>query len=970
MDDLLFLFGLAALALLIGSILGAIAFFSQSRLKTDIGTLKSEVKTLKAQIAGFEDNATSNGENSTAANISEDIDVRETPKTSSPETSIPEVEETIPEPEPAIAARAADGDTISDTPRPKQKSQKPNVDTESTIGGKLSIWIGGLTLAIGGLYLVKYSIDTGLLGPQARVTLGFLFGLLVAAGGEWTRRRPERFSLAGFESANIPAILSGTGIFIMFGAVYAAHSLYGLIGPTFSFILLAILALASLLISLLHGPVLAALGLLASYVVPFLISSDSANVPVLASYVLLVSAAAMYVAWYRAWLWCALASVGAMLCYAFLLEIAEGDQNSILVGLYILGTLALTYMSLVWSAHERKPDAETGIDWKPTIALSALFVPVLFHFSRDQSLAVHVIEFGLLLALPLAASYRYPALRFVTIVPSILAVLKFWTMFAPSDNTVEKWEAWANQVGGQVSGPNGKLYPSESITPYLTDTTYMTIATITILALIGFAVLTAPKARARLVTASMSASVSLAIFVACYIRIDELEQSTQFALVGLILFALFHLQANYYHKKLAPELIARDATIAVALIGSLVSLALAVSIYFSGVGLTIALGLVTAATMLTHMRYPLKGLRIFAVVAVAPYIMRILWEPFIDKAALLDATPFFNILTLGYGLPAVGFIFASYIATRHKNDIWAQGLQAIAIISSVVTITMLALHAIDPSFTFNTYRSAIAAAATLVMVGGAFSLGLTRIARATRSAASSQSAKFENGSSQLLRWAAEGLGILGMLIGALSLFIWLNPVLPLATWEYGTGNVHMGEGLLFNLIGYAYALPFILFALIVWQGRASKSKYYQWTAVGFTALLGAFWINLTIRHAFHGVKISSAPILQAENYTYSLVWLVIGIVVLFLGIKWRQQLLRKVSGLIILAVVLKAFLIDMSHLEGVLRAISFIGLGGTLMGIGFVYQRALRGMFATDKDADAQSDDDDGDEVAAEEKPS
>lgn len=946
MDDDLLLLALIALALAIGSILGYFAFFSQRGLRKKVIRHRSEIDGLKLQIAELGKNHAAADDTPTQVADSDgenilDIDPVEKTKKSVPELTVP-----------AIAARVIEDEKVSDVPQAEgQRSrQKPKIDTESNIGGKLSIWIGGLTLAIGGLYLAKYSIEAGLLGPQARVTLGFLFGLLIAAGGEWTRRRPERFSLAGFESANIPAILSGAGIFIMFGSVYAAHSLYGLIGPTLSFIILAILALASLLISLLHGPVLAALGLLASYTVPFLISSDSANVPVLASYVLLVSAAAMYVAWFRAWLWCALASVGAMLCYAFLLEANEGDENSILVGLYVLGTLALTYISLVWSVHERKPDAETGIDWKPTIALSALFVPVLFHFSRDQSLSVHIIELALLLALPLATSYRYPSLRFVTIIPSILAVLKFWTMFAPSDNTVQKWDAWYNQL----SGPNGKLYPSESVTPYLTDTTYMMIATITLLALIGFAILTAPKARARLVAASISTTVSLAIFIACYIRIAELEQSTQFALIGIIVFATFHLQANYYHKKLAPELIARDATIAVALIGSLVSLALAVSIFFSGVGLTIALGLVAAATMITHLRYPLKGLRIFAVIAVIPYIVRLLWEPFIDKAALLDATPFFNILTLGYGLPMIGFIFVSYVATRHKNDLWAQALQAIAIISSVITITMLALHAIDPSFAFNTYRSVLAGSATLVMVGGAFSLGLTRIAPS------------EGNSSHILRWAAEGLGILGMLLGALSLFIWLNPILPMAKSEFGSINVHMGGGLLFNLLGYAYALPFILFSLIVWQGRTKKSKYYQWAALGFTALLGFFWINLTIRHVFHGFKISFAPITQAEAYTYSLVWLIIGILVLFLGIKWRQKMLRKTSGLIILAVVLKAFLIDMSHLEGVLRAISFIGLGGTLMGIGFVYQRALRGMFADDHDHDTEAESDDDTLVDAE----
>jgi hypothetical protein len=45
--------------------------------------------------------------------------------------------------------------------------------------------------------------------------------------------------------------------------------------------LLAGLAFGALFISLLHGPILAALGLLSSYIVPFLIRSDSANIPVL-----------------------------------------------------------------------------------------------------------------------------------------------------------------------------------------------------------------------------------------------------------------------------------------------------------------------------------------------------------------------------------------------------------------------------------------------------------------------------------------------------------------------------------------------------------------------------------------------------------------------------------------------------------------------------------------------------------------
>lgn len=956
-EDSFILLGIAAvLTLFIGSILGIVSFLRTGKMRDQISKLEQELKAIRA-----------NG-----VDLTSDEAEQEKPHSQSQSNIIAEqfddpakneVNEPNLEPEnlhDAAAARTAlDGVVVEETMQNGQQ-QKPQIDTESTIGGKLSIWIGGLTLAIGGLYLAKYSIDAGLLGPRARTVFGFMFGLALTIAGEWTRRRPDRFSLAGFENANIPAILSGAGIFIMFGAVYAAHALYGLIGPTSSFIILAILALFSLGISLLHGPILASIGLIASYAVPFLISSNSANIPVLAIYITMVSAAVMYVAWYRGWLWCALASVAAMFGYSMMMHASVGDTHSITLGLFLLATIAITHVSMVISVHDRNPETEMGIDWVPTIALSILFLPVLFHLGWDQGLFVEVIETVLLLAIPMAITYSFPSLRFVLFVPAILAVLRFATIQFGNENGIYDFSTGYFQFGFSIPNLLAHFkYVSVQASLEIRMETYGAIASAIISALLLGASYAAKRSTARGYLVATAASVSIAIFIVIYIRADGgVYFQRTLPMAAVILFAAFHAQANWLNRMLLraqeelhdyqpddqPEaqpdaqvnthIEGRDSAIASSLIASLVMAATFVSIIFSGAGLTIALGLITAATMLTHMRYPIKSLRVFAFVAVVPYVARLAWEPFVDRSVLSDAAPFFNVLLLGYGIPMLGFIFASFIATRYKNDIWAQALQAVSVISAVITITMLALHAIDPMFEFNSYRSALAASATLVMIGGAFSLGFTRIARS-------------QGQSRMhiLRWAAEALGIMGMLWGALSLFIVLNPISPIADWEYPRDSIFMGDGLLFNLIGYAYALPFVLFALIIWLGKNSKSKIYQWSALCFTALLASFWINLTIRHFYHGMEISYASVTQPENYTYSIVWLLIGILVLYLGIRWREQLLRKISGLIILVVVLKAFLIDMSNLEGVLRAISFIGLGITLMGIGFVYQRALKGMF-------------------------
>ena len=55
----------------------------------------------------------------------------------------------------------------------------------------------------------------------------------------------------------------------------------------------------------------------------------------------------------------------------------------------------------------------------------------------------------------------------------------------------------------------------------------------------------------------------------------------------------------------------------------------------------------------------------------------------------------------------------------------------------------------------------------------------------------------------------------------------------------------------------------------------------------------------------------------------------------------RARQLRLVAVGILVLVVAKVILIDMSGLQGLLRALSFIGLGATLIGIGLVYQRVL-----------------------------
>ncbi len=101
------------------------------------------------------------------------------------------------------------------------------------------------------------------------------------------------------------------------------------------------------------------------------------------------------------------------------------------------------------------------------------------------------------------------------------------------------------------------------------------------------------------------------------------------------------------------------------------------------------------------------------------------------------------------------------------------------------------------------------------------------------------------------------------------------------------------------------------------------------------------YLSLEIRTLYHGPVLTEGATSDAEQYTYSAVWLLFGVALLAAGIALRSLPLRIASAAAVVLTVLKVFLIDMSDLTGIYRALSFLGLGVVLIGIGWFYQLLL-----------------------------
>ena len=70
---------------------------------------------------------------------------------------------------------------------PVQSSTPQNIGFEEKFGTRWVVWVGGVALALGGIFLVRYTIQQGLIGPGVRIFLGALLALALVAVGEWSR---------------------------------------------------------------------------------------------------------------------------------------------------------------------------------------------------------------------------------------------------------------------------------------------------------------------------------------------------------------------------------------------------------------------------------------------------------------------------------------------------------------------------------------------------------------------------------------------------------------------------------------------------------------------------------------------------------------------------------------------------------------------------------------------------------------
>ncbi|MDP9415456.1 MAG: DUF2339 domain-containing protein, partial [Pseudomonadota bacterium] len=148
---------------------------------------------------------------------------------------------------------------------------------------------------------------------------------------------------------------------------------------------------------------------------------------------------------------------------------------------------------------------------------------------------------------------------------------------------------------------------------------------------------------------------------------------------------------------------------------------------------------------------------------------------------------------------------------------------------------------------------------------------------------------------------------------------------------------HVGPLPLLNVLLPAYLGSALWLYLARRRDRALSGL---WLTLFLVALIAGS--GFMVRQIFQGSILTGEALPLSEFYCYSLAGLLLSIALLAAGIRLPDKPLRFAGLLLLTGTMLKVFIVDASALEGLLRILSFLGLGIALIGIGKLYGTVLK----------------------------
>lgn len=766
--------------------------------------------------------------------------------------------------------------------------------------------VSAVSLALAGIFLVQYGIETGLLPPPLRVLMAMIFGAALVVAGETIRRRFGDDEQSA--TAYLPSTFSGAGIVTLFGAVLSARVLYGLIGPEIALAGMVLVGAGALLLGWLYGPLLAAIGLIGATVAPFVVGGKTADPSWLFGYFAVIALVGLAIDTMRRWAWVSVLTLGLGFGAGTVLWIGSGPVTDLPFVVFcaglMLAAIAIPVRSLVpdhagtmlsvalWARRRGDPWPEfpTRLAGAATVAASALIALVLLD---NGNAPVYWVTTGILATLVfglLVWGRTAPALTDQIAVP-MLALL----VAVPAGDFV--WRAQATLA----AEPEAALPMAPSV---------LVLIGLVLSAVTAWRSLQGDTARAFLAVLAALMAPALAILIEVIWAPAYMLGAPVWAFHAAAIAMTMILMAERFARADGPQ---DRLRMSVAVLSALASIAFAFVIVFSSVALTTALAVTIVAAAALDRRYGLPLMTVYILVGISTVMYRLVIDPGLDWATF---APIPAVL-LSHGGAVCAFGAAWWLIRDRGDRPRAEVLLDSAIFSGTgVLASVLTLRIIEDIAGGDAVLShgTMGVWATIWL---ALSIGQLRRLRL-------------GGPLAILR---KVLATVFALIGMVPLLVALGPLNPVED-SMLLNRVH-GLPVLNTMIP-AYLMPA---AVLGFGARwlTGLPRFLRVCMFGLSGVVAVIWAALTIRHFWQGAEGMPLPgVLPAELYSYTVALLAAGAALFYLSLARRDLRLRRAGLLVIGLAVAKVFLIDIADLGGLIRVFSLLALGFSLAGLAWL----------------------------------
>lgn len=833
---------------------------SQTDTQADLATQLS-AKMAASQIASPEPPAT-------ATEPDADFD------TAAPETrSAESVESETPTTDPWGASPA--------NPKP-QTQVKPAEDAtpagQSSLKANWMVWLGGLCVGLSGIFLARYSMEQGLLGPQARILLGILLGLGLLVAAEWLRRKTHTAYTA-------VAALAGGASIVLYSVILSALHLYHLWPPMLVFALLALVSLGSMLLAVWHGPVLALIGITGAYLVPLMLGGSGSDLLPVLIYVLIITGSSLFLQRYVQRNWLFVLTLAGTLSWWWLVQLSGRSLEW--TGLYLTLSAYLFLSIPTLNFRLMQPIA----DQPRRRSIKA--------FLRFDSASQQHLFIGLILII-LAQTISI-ALR-----PDWHSALWYWTplllllLFASRFNESLKLLPWCSAL---------LLFSSLVVAHLHTDWQFGLVFRPLLpqqqLQLLQLLLLWTLAYGAQAFWQLRSHCRYPALVLSLGVLTPLIALALAWQLAGNLLQDWFWSAASLLcglaYIGRAQQRAKQDHSRSWLIFAGHLGYSLAAVILLEPATLTLALAAQVVSLAWLQQQQPDALLSWVMKALIMLILARLTLQPWVLQQ--------YDTSLLSYGGCLVLVLVASRINHQERLSRWLEGASLHLLVLFLAMLLRYWLH--DGALFIHHYSFTEAAFNTLIWG----SIGLVYYYR---------SALAEN--THALCLFASRLLLLAAVLNYLVLLTSLNPAF--------NPRIDLSSTPIFNGLLLAYGAPILIFVL-------AARWYLQEYRTGFWGLAGIgnwIFITLEVRHLWQGSLSTDLPMQSGELYSYSLVWLLMAASAILIGSLRQWMHLYQAGMLLLLITIAKIFLIDMSDLIGLLRVASFMGLGLCLLGLAFVHQ--------------------------------